>query len=391
MDYFNVLKKSWKTLWSYKALWMFGIIIALTTFSWKTLLMSERNNTRDESWQGLVVNYGDKLSFNIPGNDLRIIHQPQNGFTLQFYNGRTWKEVEELPQFFTQMVPARLVNALIQIAISVVIVLLLLYVLGKIAHYVAEAALIRMVSDQDETGAKISFLQGLRLGWSRQAWRLFLIDLVVLTPTTLAILLLFLAVFAPLLLLETNNTLFGVIGVITSAGLFFPFFAVVIATVAVISLLLHFFHMACVIEGLGVSDSISQGFVVVRNHLKETGIMGVILIGINLFLSLAMIPLILLLIPFILVLVVVASLLASIPALIIGALASLVFDQLVAVILAGLIGLPVFILILASPFVFVSGLWQVYKSSTWTYTYRELRGAEQVASLMVPEMTPSVT
>lgn len=391
MDYFNVLKKSWKTLWSYKVLWIFGIILALTTFSWKTLIFSERDNTNNETWQGLVVNYGDKLSFNIPGNDLRIIHQPEKGFSLQFYDEQTWKPIDQLPKVFNQMVPARLVNTVIIIAISLMVILLLLYVLGKIGRYVAEAALIRMVSDNEETGAKISVFQGLRLGWSRQAWRLFLIDLVVLIPISLAILLLFLGVFAPLLLLETNSTFFGVIGVITSAGLFFPFIAVVIVTVAVVSLLLHFFHRACVLEGLGVIASISQGYALIRSHLKEAAVMGMILIAINLFWSVAMIPLVILLVPLILVLVVLAGVLASIPALITGALASLVFEQLVAWILAGVIGLPIFILVLASPFIFVSALWQVYKSTTWTYTYRELRGIEQVASQMVPELTPSVT
>jgi len=391
MDYFNVLKKSWKTLWSYKALWLFGILLGLTTFSWKTLTLSDWNNSQNEPWQGLVVNYGDKLSFNIPGNDLRIIHQSQDGFSMEFYNGNTWKEIGELPQFLPQTVPVQLVDTLIVIAISVAVVLILLYVLGKIARYVAETALIRMVSDHDETGTKLSVLQGLRLGWSRSAWRLFLIDLVVLTPISLAILLLFLAVFAPLLLLETNNTFFGVIGVITSAGLFFPFIAVVIVMVAAISLLLHFFHRACVLEGLGVTASISQGFAIVRAHLKDAGVMGVILIGLDLIWSVAMIPLMLLLVPLILVLVVIAAILAGVPALITGALASLVFEQLVAWILAGVIGLPIFILVLASPFIFLGALWQVFKSSTWTYTYRELRSAERVASQMVPELTPSVT
>ena len=30
MNYVSILKRSWKILWSYRALWIFGIILALT-------------------------------------------------------------------------------------------------------------------------------------------------------------------------------------------------------------------------------------------------------------------------------------------------------------------------------------------------------------------------
>ncbi len=33
MDYGKVLKRAWETTWRYRALWIFGIIIALTTAS----------------------------------------------------------------------------------------------------------------------------------------------------------------------------------------------------------------------------------------------------------------------------------------------------------------------------------------------------------------------
>jgi len=33
MKHAQILKRSWEILWSYKALWIFGIILALTTAS----------------------------------------------------------------------------------------------------------------------------------------------------------------------------------------------------------------------------------------------------------------------------------------------------------------------------------------------------------------------
>jgi hypothetical protein len=47
-------------------------------------------------------------------------------------------------------------------------------------------------------------------------------------------------------------------------------------------------------------------------------------------------------------------------------------------ILAGAVGLPIFLLVLVIPLLFLGGLWQVYRSSVWTLTYRELRAMEAV-------------
>jgi hypothetical protein len=40
---------------------------------------------------------------------------------------------------------------------------------------------------------------------------------------------------------------------------------------------------------------------------------------------------------------------------------------------AVLIGLPIFILILSVPLIFVQGVYLVFESSTWTLVYRDLR------------------
>ena len=53
-------------------------------------------------------------------------------------------------------------------------------------------------------------------------------------------------------------------------------------------------------------------------------------------------------------------------------------------ILAIAVGLPIFILVVAVPGLFLGGLKEVFKSSTWTLTYRELRALEGVE----PELGP---
>jgi hypothetical protein len=66
------------------------------------------------------------------------------------------------------------------------------------------------------------------------------------------------------------------------------------------------------------------------------------------------------------------------PALLVGGLASLIFEGPAPWVLAGAVGLPIFILIMAVPSLFLGGLAEVFKSGVWTLTYRELRALESV-------------
>ncbi len=49
-----------------------------------------------------------------------------------------------------------------------------------------------------------------------------------------------------------------------------------------------------------------------------------------------------------------------------------------------LFGLPIFILVMIAPMLFLGGLVEVAKSSLWTLTYRELRALERVEKTQVP-------
>ena len=49
-------------------------------------------------------------------------------------------------------------------------------------------------------------------------------------------------------------------------------------------------------------------------------------------------------------------------------------------ILAALVGLPILMLLVSIPTLFLSGLMQVYISSVWTLTYRDLRAMEALSA-----------
>jgi hypothetical protein len=185
----------------------------------------------------------------------------------------------------------------------------------------------------------------------------------------LAFILLFLLALAPLLLWTTGSRPAGVVGTVASIGLIFLFVLLLIVVVMAVTLLMHFFRRACALEGLGVIESIRHGFGVVREHLKDVAIMWLIMIGVGIGLVVVMIFVVLLL-------VALGVLLGGLPALLVGGLASQAFQGAVPWILGAAVGIPIFLLVVVAPTLFLGGLIEVFKSSVWTLTYRELRALE---------------
>ena len=359
MDYVKILKRAWETTWRYRVLWVFGIILALTTAS-----------GGGSGGGGGGGNGGNGGNGAFPWPPDNFDWPPR---------GMPWHEV-----------PSNIQNMLIVTGIGLVCVMVLLAIVGTIARYVAETALIRLVDDHEETGQKRSIREGFRLGWSRTSLRLFLIKLLVTLPTVAAFILLLLIAGAPSLLWVTKNTALGVIGTVASVGLFFLFIFLAIVVGTVLSLLVKFFWRACALEGLGVTDSIRYGFDMVRRHLKDVVIMWLIMVGIHIGWAIALVLITILLIPVILLLIVVGGVVGGLPALIVGGLASIFFEGAVPWILAALIGVQIFILIVAVPWVFLGGLMEVFKSSVWTLTYRELCALESLDMAAGAEVPPEM-
>lgn len=264
-----------------------------------------------------------------------------------------------------ERIPPGVVSTLLAIGIGLACLIVILIIVGAIARYVSETALIRMVDDYEETGQKRRVRQGFRMGWSRSAFRLFLIQLVVGLPTALAFILLFALALAPLLLWVTRAEAAGVIGTVITIGLFILIVLLAIVVGVVLAILMKFFWRACVLEGLGVTAAIRQGYAVVRQNLKDVVLMWLITVGLRIGWAIVMIPVVFLLL-------VVSAALGGALALLAGWLTGLAFEGLTPWIVAGVVGIPIFILVLAAPLTFLGGLLEVFLSSTWTLTYRKL-------------------
>lgn len=326
MDYLKILRRAWHITWRCRALWVFGVIIVLTT-------------SRGGGNPG--------VQYTFRGEDLE-----------------SWSR-----RFPAVDLPPHEVATLIGAGLALVCAIAILALAAVVARYVAQTALIRTVDDYELSGERHTVRHAFRLGWSRASLRLFLIDLLIGLPVAVAFILLFLLALAPLLLWTTGRTVAGAIGTVATIGLVILLVLLAIVVGVVLSVLSHFFRRACVLEGLGVIESLHEGCGVARRHVKDVAVMWLIMIGLGLGWMLLMIPVtILLLIP--------GVVLGGLPALLTGGLASLAFQGAVPWILAAAVGLPIFILVAGVPSLFLGGLAEVFMSSVWTLTYRELRALE---------------
>ena len=333
MDHVKILKRAANITWRYRALWLFGILAAVFAGGGGGRGGGGGGNTGYSFGSGDVSRgFGGMLA-------------PQD-----------W---------------ARVVAGVIVVMLVILAFVFVLSLVGVVLRYLSETALIRMVNDHEETGVKRSVGYGFRLGWSRATWRLFLIDLLIAIPTALVFVLLFLLALSTLLLWATGNETLGVMGTIATVGLIVLVVLLLLVVVAVLSLLRPFFWRVCALQNKGVIESISQGYAMVRRHLRDAGSMWLILIGVQIVWGLVMIPVMI-------CLVLLGLLAGGLPALLVGSLVGLVSQGAPAWLLGLAVGIPIFILVVAVPALFLEGLWLIFKSSVWTLTYRELRALENV-------------
>ena len=347
MDHMRVLKRAWHILWSYRALWIFGIILALTASSGS-----------NGGGRGNVVfsgnGNGQGSQFGPPsemGRELARIGEGLNRFFEQVFEGG------ETPGWL----PA--------LGIGLGCLALFAIVAAVIARLVATVALIRMVDGYEATGERSSVRQGFRLGWSRRAWRLFLINLIIVVPLVVGFTLMALLAAAPLLAWLWNNTAVGILGTVAAIGLFFIALCVMIVVGVVAQLLTRFAQRACTVEDLGVFESIRRGYAVVRHHLRDVGLMWLIMLGLGIGYTILVIPLLL-------ILLVAGGAIAGVLVLLARGIAAVFADGALPWVIGGIVGAPVFLAVLAVPLAFLGGLYEVFGSTTWTLTYRELAALE---------------
>ncbi len=353
MDHIKILKRAWRILWSYKTLWIFGIILALTA--------GRPNGSQGAQFSG---NGNGEGAFQItPPPAVRRELGEAGRMLGQFFN-RIFAEGE-------------VAAGLIALVIGLACLGLLLGLIAAVARYVAETSLIELVDDYERTEERRTFREGWRMGWSRTAWRLFLIGLVVTLPIGVAAILLLGLAGLPLLGWLSQEPVIGVLSTVVSIGLLFLVIFLLIIVGVVARVLVRLARRACALEDLAVFDSIGRGWDVIRGHVKDVGLMWLIVFGIRLAFTVVMIPVVLLLLAL-------AGISGGLVVLLVRGIAGLFATGGASWIIGGIAGAPIFFLVFGAPLLFVGGLRETYVSTVWTLTFRELTAMEVAASESEP-------
>jgi len=121
MNHTKVLKRAWHIIWRYRALWVFGFILALTAGG---------GGGGGSNW----------AQYSLGGED---------------FSGRGLR---------LERIPPNIGSILLAIGIGLACLTVIVIIVAVIARYVAATALIRMVDHHEETGQKRSIRQGFRMG-----------------------------------------------------------------------------------------------------------------------------------------------------------------------------------------------------------------------------------
>ena len=372
LDITKILKRSWHILWNYRTLWIFGFILALAV-------------------GGHGGGNGGGSSSSGSRNNPESTQQAPGDWNWEGLNGATPREKlnDALRQAGTKLQELQAAHPVefqmgINLAITLLIVIVIFSLVAALLRYVAEAATIRMVDEYEQTGVKVGFRQGWKYGWSRSAWRLFLVNFLVNLPR-----LGFLVVLGLMIWWIVSAALSGVeaalvTSLIAGIGLIFLACFLTIILMVVLYLVRDLAWRMVVIEGAGVNAALSGAWAMVRRQWKNVGLMWLVMIGLQIAWGLVFF---ILFIPLLVVSVFTALgglLTAIVPTLLTAGVASLLsVPGYWPWAFAAIIGLPFFAVVAFSPIALVSGWGLIYQSNVWTLTYRELKALETVAPVLI--------
>ena len=359
MDPVKILKRAWHILWNYRALWVFGLILALTAAGSSG---SSGNNGARFSGDGGNQRYEAPLPEN---------WREEIGKVFAEFGKAVEKVLQEgLPALG---ITRGELTALIWIGAAFILVMLVVGIVMAIARYISETAVIRMVDKYEATDTKMTVRQGFRIGWSRTSWRLFLINVIVNLPGILLLGLLVVVGFTIYRMVIGGNESFAVAGIVSLIGVVFLAIFVVVILSIILMLLRQFFWRVCALENAGVGESLRRGFAMVRENWKNVGVMWLIMIGLGILWILVSIIAVILTIPVVLITTVIAAVVAAIPGLLLVGLFSLFLNGYLPWIAGGIFIMPLFFTIAFSPWVLLTAWQQIYTSTVWTLTYREIK------------------
>ncbi len=328
MQYGDILRRALTITWKKKVLWGFGILAAL--FGGSFSLPSP--------------NLSNMVQYRLNDTDI--------GMLRRFFRGTPLG-----PAFWQRS--ATIILALLGFA---VVFGLILAIVRIIVHYTSVGALIGLV-DRSELERSVTFREGLHIGW-RRFLRLFAINLLIGLASGIATaILVFILIIAgviieiPAILAFTGGDRLIPLGVLWTIGVVFIFVALLLLLACIIGLIVtaisELSARACVLENEGVFAAIASGTDLFRDHLKQVTVVWMLLGVIDIIWGIVIA---------VIVLMAMAMIVAP----------TVLLAQATRAIWIGLVVAVPLLLVLFAGGTFVSGLYFVFRSSTWTLAYREL-------------------
>jgi len=370
LDISKILKRSWHILWNYRTLWIFGFILALA--------MGGNNFGNNNRYSVNDGNNNNQTGIQAPDG-----WEGLRGDTPSEKLNDAFRQINEGIQQLRTKYPVEFRMGIVA-AITLFVVILILSIVTAILRYVAETATIRMVDEYEQTDVKVGFRQGWKYGWSRTSWRLFLINFVTHIPALILFVILGLVAWWIISAALSGVASALVNSLVAGIGLSFLFIFITAILMVVLLLLRDFAWRMAVLEGSGVMESLKLATSLVKRNWKSVGLMWLVMIGIRIVWAVAFFILIFPLLIVSILTAVGGVLVAIVPTLLTAGVASLLSaPDYWPWIFALIIGLPFFFVVAFSPIFLVSGWGQIYQSSVWTLTYRELKALETVAPAMI--------
>ena len=358
----KILKQSWQILWNYRILWVFGLLLAITSSG----SMSGGNTSNYQVSEGDVNSFPRVLSDGAP----QWVRQLGEWF------------VQNVEPLFTH--PELHIQTFVMIGVVLFLIVLLFSTLAAFIRYPSETAVIRMVDEYENSGSKLGFRQGWKLGWNRRAFRLWLIDLILSLPVIVLVLLIIGAGVLVYFSVSATFQVTNLTGVVIAIGLgFLSLFLMILASVF-LTLLRNFFARAAALENLGVKESIKYGWAMFKRNWKNAGRMWLVMVGIGIGFGIAGLIAFFILIPAYLVLLVPAALIAAIPALIALGISNIFASGPLVWVITVLAALPFFFTAIFSPLILFNGWFKIFESNVWTLTYREIKAMENLKEPEIP-------
>ncbi|MBN1991928.1 MAG: hypothetical protein JW953_04445 [Anaerolineae bacterium] len=342
MDYVDLIKRSFKITIKYRALWIFGFFLALCSAT------------------GGGGGNGGGSGGPPPGS----------------YDGNGFEQGFDWPyeSFFTSANIWLIIGGIVA---AVLCLILFMAVVSAVVQAVTRAALIGMVDQVEETGG-VTVKEGWRIGWSKRAWRVFLVGFIIALPLIIIFGVLLLAAVSPFFLAFLENTGLLIFGIVAGIGLLLLWILAVIIVSVVVMPFQELAWRYAVLRQKGAVESLKASYALIRQNLKDVAILVLLMIGLGI--AWAMVSF---------VVTIVVMVLAGLVGLIPGLVVFLLTWKWWAALLAG--GL-VFIVLLTVSMTFVTGLYLIFRSGLWTLAFRELTVAGQMsAKPALPEETQEDT